>query len=326
MADIAMAAGVSAITVSRALRTPDKVGADLRGKIGAVARELGYIPNHAASSLASARSQTVVVLIPSLTNAVFVDALLGVQQVLDPAGYQILIGNTRYAQEEEDRLLRTFMAFDPDGLLLTGLDHSPATWDLLTRARVPVVHMMELAEREDCYSVGLSQFDAGREMTRHLLARGHRRIGFIAAQLDPRALRRADGYRAALAEAGLSSAGRELLVPQPSSIALGAELLDSVLAQAPDCDALFFCNDDLAQGAIFQCRRRGIAVPGDLSICGFNDLATSAWTNPTLTTVATPLREIGTEAARTLRVLMGGGTPADRHLDLGFRVVRRESA
>lgn len=325
MADVAERVGVSAMTVSRAFKTPDRVADSLRERIQAAARDLGYLPNRAASQLASARSMTIAVLIPSLTNTVFIDTVAGIHQVMHPEGYQILIGVTGYSGDGEERLLETYLEYNPDGLLLTGLGHSAATWTRLRGLAIPTVHMMELSDRPDIYAVGLSQIEGGQAMTRRLIERGYRRIGFVAAQLDERTIRRSEGYRRAMQEAGLYDANLELLSPEPSSIGFGAELLDRMLAQAPDCDALFFCNDDLAQGAIYRCRRLGIAVPDRLAIAGFNDLAASAWTVPALTTVATPRFAIGREAASMLLSLLRGKRPERTCLDLGFTVMERET-
>lgn len=325
MADVARAVGVSAMTVSRALRMPEMVSDDLRERIATASRSLGFVPSRAASALASARSMNIAVLIPSLTNAVFIDTLAGMQQTLDPLGYRMLIGVTGYRPEDEERLLRTYLSHDPDGVLLTGLDHSAGTWDLLRALPIPAVHTMDLDGPEDCLTVGFSQFDAGHAVGRHLVERGYRRIGLIAAQLDPRTLRRCEGWRQALREAGVHEPMRELTVPDASSVGLGAALLEGMLARHPDCDALFLCNDDLAQGALFQCSRLGIAVPGRLAIAGFNDLAASAWTSPSLTTVATPRHAIGCEAARLLLARIDGRTPEPARIDLGFRLLARES-
>ena len=325
MADVGMMAGVSAITVSRALKTPDKVTPELRARIQGAAQSLGYVPNRAASALAAARSMNIVVLIPSMTNLVFVDLLAGIHDMLHPRGYQELIGITRYSPAEEERLLGSYLEFQPDGVLITGIDHLPAAWRRLESLGRPVVHMMELAQRPGACSVGLSQEAAGAALARHLIGRGYRRMGFVAVQLDPRTVARGAGYRAALQQAGLYDPARELMVTDPSSISLGAALLDRMLAQAPDCDALFFCNDDLAQGALFQCRRRGIEVPGTLAIAGFNDLPASAWCAPSLTTIATPRYEIGRVAAEMLLTLLDGEEPATREVDLGFTLVARES-
>ena len=324
--DVARHVGVSAITVSRALRSPQKVAPALRDQILEAAQTLGYVPNHAASALASARSMNIAVLIPSLTNMLFVDMIGGIEDILNPHGYQILIGTTRYAPEEEERLLRAYLGFTPDGLLITGLDHSAGTWELLRGYNRPIVHLMDMGKDTDSYTVGFSQHEAGATLTRHLLGKGYRRIGFVAVQLDPRTLNRGEGYRQALREAGFYDPRREIRVPTPSSIGLGAALLDQMLAQAPDCDAIFFCNDDLAHGALFQCRERGVRVPEDLAIVGFNDLSGSAWTVPPLTTIATPRREVGEEAARILLALLSGNPPQQRHLDLGYRLITRKSA
>ena len=162
-------------------------------------------------------------------------------------------------------------------------------------------------------------------MTTHLLERGYRRIGFVAVQLDPRTLARLDGYRHALEEAGLYDEKRVWRLPDPSSIHLGAAMIDRMMAENSDCDAVFFCNDDLAQGALFQCQRRGIRVPDQLAVAGFNDLPASAWTTPTLTTVATPRYAIGRHAAAMLLDLMDGKEPPQRRLDLGLTFIARES-
>ncbi|CAO3378057.1 Gluconate utilization system Gnt-I transcriptional repressor [Azospirillum argentinense] len=334
MADVAAAAGVSAMTVSRALRRPDTVSEEVRARVEEASRRLGFVPSRVASALASARTMTVAVLIPSLTNAVFIDLLAGVQETLSPQGYQPLIGITGYGPEAEERVLRTQLAHDPDGVILSGLDHTPGTWELLRGLTIPVVHTMDLmaeGAHDDCpvQTVGFSQFEAGYAVGAHLAARGRRRIGLIAGQLDPRTRQRCDGWRQALRDAGRHDPALELMVPDATSVALGAELLERALATHPDTDALFLCNDDLAQGALFQCARLGIPVPERLAVAGFNDLAGAAWTVPPLTTVATPRRAIGVEAARLLIAGMADRTPKDREnprrVDLGFRLMVRET-
>ncbi len=319
-------AGVSTMTASRALNQPALVSAAVRARVELAVAELGYVPNRAARALASAQSNVIVVLVPSLSNAVFTAVLEGIQDAVESGNYQLLIGNTRYADAEEEKLLGVYLQSNPDGILLSGLSHSPRVASMLAACGVPVVSMMDLASAPDQLSVGFSQFDAGYAMARYLLDKGYRRIGFLGAQLDERTLRRAAGYRKAMQDAGLADARRELMVADPSTIALGAELLGRLLAAAPDCDAIFCCNDDLAHGAIFQCQRRGIAVPGQLAICGFNDLPASAWMTPSVTTIDTPRYRIGFEAATLLRAVINGKTPPVNHIDLGFTLKARESA
>ncbi|WP_444844109.1 LacI family DNA-binding transcriptional regulator [Duganella caerulea] len=326
LAMVAAHAGVATMTASRAITQPDMVSQALRDRVDQAVVELGYVPNRAARALASSQSKVIAVLVPSLSNAVFTEVLAGIQDALDADDYQILIGNTRYSDKEEEKLIGTYLQSNPDGMLLSGLSHSPRVQQILTNSRVPVVSMMDMSTDPSQLTVGFSQVQAGYAMTRYLIDKGHKRIGFLAAQLDERTLRRAEGYRQAMQEAGLLDAKLEVMVGEPSTIALGAELLGRMLAQAPDCDAIFCCNDDLAHGAVYQCQRRGISVPAQLAICGFNDLPASAWMNPSLTTVATPRYRIGYEAAKLLRAVIKGEDPANKQIDLGFTLMARESA
>lgn len=323
--DIALRVGTSSITVSRAFRKPDLVSEDLRVQIYKVANELGYVRNRAASSLASSKSMNIAVIVPSLGNSVFVDAINGVEQILRPRGYQMLLGISNYSSDEEDALVRAYMAFDPDGILLTGFNYRDEVRHMVERAGIPVVHMMEVSKLAGLYCVGFSQEAAAETMTTHLLAQGYRRIAFVASQLDARTLARNRGYRDTLIKAGLYDSNRELLVPEPSSIGLGGVLLERIRRQAPECDAIFFCNDDLAQGALFACQRMGLAVPRDLAIAGFNDLPASAHTVPALTTVATPRYEIGVKSAQMLLGLIEGHKPARTSIDVGFELKPRQS-
>ena len=326
LASVAAHAGVATMTASRAISHPDMVSQALRDRVDQAVAELGYVPNRAARALASAHSNVIVVLVPSLSNAVFTEVLAGIQDALDADDYQILIGNTRYSDAEEEKLLNIYMQSNPDGILLSGLTHSKRVEQMLATSRVPIVSMMDMSSDPAQASVGFSQSQAGYAMTRYLIDKGHRRIGFVAAQLDERTLRRAEGYRKAMQESGLNDPKLEVMVSDPSTIALGAELLGRMLAQAPDCQAIFCCNDDLAHGAIYQCQRRGIAVPQQLAICGFNDLPASAWMNPSVTTVGTPRYRIGHEAATLLRAVIKGEQPAITQIDLGFTLMARESA
>jgi LacI family gluconate utilization system Gnt-I transcriptional repressor len=190
LADVARLAEVSPITVSRAIRGERAVDAELVARVKAAAQKLGYVPDPAARALASRRGSHVAVLIPMLSNNLFVDVLEAVQLTLRPLGYQSLIGITHYDAAEEEQLLREQLQHRPAGVLLTGLDRSETARALLRESGVPCVHMMETTLEPGVYSVGLSQADAAAAMVDHLLARGHRRIAFAAAQLDPRTLQR----------------------------------------------------------------------------------------------------------------------------------------
>jgi LacI family transcriptional regulator, gluconate utilization system Gnt-I transcriptional repressor len=325
LGDVAAAANVSPITVSRALRGERSVAAELVARVQAAAQQLGYVPDPAARALASARSSHVAVLIPLLTNTLFVDLLEAVHRTLLPAGFQTLIGVTHYDPQEEELLLRSYMAHRPAGLLVTGFDRTEASRQLIAASGVPCVHVMETTQAPGVHSVGFSQAEAGHAITAHLLARGRKRIAFVAAQLDPRVMQRADGYRRCLREAGLYDPKLELLNPERSSIALGGQLFEEVLKTRPDVDAMFFCNDDLAQGGLLAALRLGVKVPDRVAVAGFNDLAGSDQMLPPLTTVHTPRTEIGEAAARMLLALMKREPVVQTTVDVGYRLVQRQS-
>ncbi|MCE2781794.1 LacI family DNA-binding transcriptional regulator [Limnohabitans sp.] len=328
LSDVARAAGVSSSTVSRALRGERAVDPALIARVTAVSSRLGYVPDPAARALASQRSDHVGILIPLLSNALFVDLLDAAQTSFRAAGYQTLMGVTHYDPSEEEQLLREQLLHRPAGLLVTGLDHNPATRQLMARSQVPCVHLMDLpaSDGEALYCVGFRQTDAGAAMTRHLLASGRRRIAFAAAQLDPRVLQRLYGWRLALQEAGAFDPTLEFLNPAPSSLALGGVMFEQIMQQRSAVDAIFFCNDDLAQGALMAALRLGVSVPQQVAIAGFNDLTGSDQMLPALTTVRTPRARIGQAAAEMLLSLMRGEEPAQPQLDLGFEILQRQSS
>lgn len=332
LSDVARVAGVSPITVSRALRGERAVAADLVSRVMQASEKLGYVPDPAARALASQRSDHVAILIPKLSNALFVDLLDAAQQALRAEGFQTLIGITHYDSAQEELLLREQLLQRPAGLLITGLNYSASTRALIEAAQVPCVHLMDLPDASQYsddalpYCVGFKQSDAGAAITQHLLDRGRRSIAFAGAQLDQRVLQRLYGWRQVLTQAVLYEPRLEWLNPAPSSLALGAQMFEQILGQQPKIDAVFFCNDDLAQGALLAAQRLGIKVPERIAIAGFNDLTGSDQMWPSLTTVRTPRAQIGVEAAKMLLSLIKTGQHQNRLLDLGFEVVVRGSS
>lgn len=328
LADVARAAGVSPSTASRALRGARAVDPDLVARVRTTSDKLGYVPDPAARALASQRSDHIALLIPLLSNTLFVDLLEAAQSTLRQAGFQTLMGITHYDSREEEQLLQEQLLHRPAGLLVTGLDHSAATRQLIARSGVPCVHLMDLPGQTQSapYCVGFRQVEAGAALTRHLLHKGYRRIAFAAAQLDPRVIQRLQGWRMALQEAGLHAPTLEWLNPASSSLALGAVMFEQIVQQTPAIDAIFFCNDDLAQGALLAAARRGIRVPEQVAIVGFNDLTGSDQMTPPLTTVRTPRAQIGEAAAQMLLALIRGEAVPQPLLDLGFEIVERASA
>lgn len=325
LSDVAAHAGVSAVTVSRVLRKPAMVSADLRQRVEDSVHALAYVPNQLASALASARTGTIGVVVPSFTNGVFGDLLRGIHDLLVPAGFQVLVLNSRYLQGAEERAIATLLGQHPEAMILTGVDQTEPARRHLQQTGIPVVQTMEITDDPIDINIGLSQRAAGYAATRHLIDLGHRIIGQISVPLDARAVQRLTGYRQAMAEFGLEPL--PISIERASSFPLGAQLFGELHERHPEMTAVFAGNDNLALGALFECHRRGIRVPDDVSIVGFNDLEFSATAWPALTTVATPRYDMGRRSAEIiLEIVRGSGErPRDRRIDLGFRLVVRES-
>jgi LacI family gluconate utilization system Gnt-I transcriptional repressor len=328
--DVAELAGVSPVTASRVLRKPELVSAALRNRVESAMRDLAYIPNYLASALASSRTHTIGAVIPSLTNGVFSDYLKALHDVFLPGGFQILVLNSRYSPIEEEKAIATLLGQHPEGMIVAGIDQTDRARLLLEQAGVPVVQTMEVAEEPDAIidiNIGLSQRQGGYAATRYLFDLGHRRIGHISARLDARSRRRIEGYRQAMDEAGIDASRLVATTPRPSTVALGAELFSQVLARTPAIEAIFCCNDDLALGTLFECHRRGIRVPDDISIIGFNDLEFCSSAYPSLSSIATPRYEMAQKASElVLEIIRGSGErPPERRIDVGFRIVARDS-
>ncbi|GGO82796.1 transcriptional regulator [Marinobacterium nitratireducens] len=327
LSDVASMAGVSSMTVSRALNDPERVSEQVRSRVREAVEALGYIPNRAARSLAGQRSYSIAVVIPSVSNAVFSNVIKGIYDVCSARGYEILMGNTYYSVQQESSLIAKFLTHHPDGLIVTGLNMADSARALLQGAGIPVVQLMEVGEAEPIdLNVGISHRDAGAAMARYMLDRGYRRIGVLGAQMDYRAQRRIQGFVNVLADAGRYDEARIVTTSEPSTVHLGGQLLGDLLSAAPDTDAVFCINDDLAYGVIYECQRRHIRIPQQLAVAGFNDLEASACINPSLTSVSTPLYEMGRVAAQMLMRRLDGETIEQPVVDLGFELRARESA
>src|SRR5262245_30732470 len=327
LSDVAERAGVSAVTVSRALRRPEMVSPQLRERIETAIRDLSYIPNRAASILASSRSNVIGAIVSSLTNGVFVDYLRALHDMFQPKGFQVMVLNSRYSPLEEERAIVTLLGQHPEALILTEVEQTPYARELLEHAGIPIIQTMSLTDKPIDINIGISQYDAGGLATRHLLELGHRRIGLIAARLDSRTRHRVAGYVDAMKAEGRHDAALMEWSPAPSTVKLGGELLGSLLARCPDLEAVFCGNDDLALGVLFECARRGITVPDSLSVVGFNDLEFAASASPALTSIAVPRHEMGRLSAEIiLEIIRGSGKrPATTRIDLGFKLSLRGS-
>ena len=326
LTEVAKLAGVSPITASRFFRNPQALSLNKRDRVASAAKELGYVPNLAARALASQRTEVIGVLIPSLTNNVFSDVLRGIYDAAEGSRYSIQLANTRYSILQEEKLLRLFQAQKPAGLIVTGIDQTAEARSVMEAMNCPIAQIMEVGPDPVDMMVGFSHHDAAFAAVSHLISLGRQRIGFLGAQMDPRVQRRFGGYRDAMKAASLFDPRLIVTTPVPTSVTLGGALFADLLSKAPDSDAVFCGNDDLALGVLFECQRRHVSIPDDMAIVGFNDMEFMAAAVPSLTSVRTNRYEMGRSAVTMVTAAIDGNHPPDPVVDLGFELMIRQSS
>lgn len=325
MADVAKIADVSMITVSRALRTPERVAPETRSRIEAAMAQVGYVPDLVAASLASRRSRVVAVVVPTIGSSIFSDTIEGMASLLRSRGYQLIIGEGSYDTEDSESVIAALLGRRPDGLILTGSRHAKRARRMIADARIPVVEMWELPPKPIDSAVGFSNRAAVRAIAARLVEAGYRNVAFIGpSEGDARATQRRQGYADAMVRNGRTPVFIETPRP-PSQMEHGAAAVARVARDHPEIDAACFTSDVLAIGALFQCQRLGWEVPGRFAIAGFGDFEIAAAATPALTTVSVPRYRIGEEAARLILGRIDGEIPAGQAVDLGFEVIWRES-
>ncbi|MCR0981044.1 LacI family DNA-binding transcriptional regulator [Roseomonas populi] len=329
MAEVARAAEVSPSTVSLYLRKPGQVSPAVGARIARVVDALGYVPSLVAGGLAAAGSRAVSVIVPTIQNDFFANTISALQQSLEPAGLQLLLGNTDYDPAREERLVRTALSWAPAAVVLVGLEHGRGTMRLLLESSAPVFEIWECGGGPIDTAVGFHHREVGATALRHLAERGRRHFAFLGARMeeDRRARQRAEGFAAAAAAAGLA-APLILGAPERASTELGGRLLAEALSGRTRIDGIACSNDLMALGALFECQRRGIEVPGGLAVVGFGDLGFSASCVPPLTTIRPPGEAIGREVGRLIQERLAGAEPPARAgmIDLGFELVPRRSS
>lgn len=303
--DIADRLGVSPATVSRALSGSGLVAEPTLSRIRDAAQALNYRPNVSARRLRTRRSMNVLMVVRDVGNPFYLDVLKGVEATARAAGYSVLMGNTENDPGREIEYFDMLRDGHADGMILMtgklpqGIRDDPAPG-------APVVVALEAIEGSGLPHIQIDNAAAAREAVRHLVGLGHRRIAHIAGPIpEIMATLRRDGYRQAMAEAGL---------PIPDGYEQrGDYLLQSgqdlcrVLFSLPEPpSAIFVANDEMAYGAIHELRRLGRDVPGDVSVVGFDDLYLSAAFFPPLTTISQPRADIGRQAMTILLGMLAG--------------------
>ncbi len=326
LADVARRAGVSEITVSRVIRNKGPISAKTRALVLDAVAETGYVPNRLAGALASAGSMLVGVVLPSVSNIVFADVLRGVHAALAPSGYQPVVGVTDYDALAEEEVVRSLLAWQPAAMILAGFEHTEATRRMLEVSRIRVAEIMDIDARPIDVAVGLSHRSAGRDIARHLLARGYRRFGYVGHDWDRdhRARLRYEGLRDELRLDGLDLVA-ERRIAGPSATLAGREMLAGLLTEGGRPDVVVFSNDDMAVGGYFHCLAAGLTVRRDIALFGFNGLEIGAALPQRLSTVRSNRFLIGQRAAETL-VAQAERPAAAEIIDTGYAIDVGETA
>jgi LacI family transcriptional regulator len=306
--EVAKVAGVSPSTVSRILNGTASVSEAKRTAVDDAIAALGYVPNPVARGLAGGRTWSVGVITQAIDSPFYGVALRGIEDELDPAGYCPLFVSGHWDPKIEARCIDVLRSRRVDGIIvLTG-----RLADTVLKAcakQTPVVVTGRSLRAPRLFSLNFDNFEGGRVATQHLIDLGHRHIAFITGDPDhPDATERLRGYRAALESARIKY-DAALVVPGTYQEISGLLAVDSLLKNRQRFTAIFAANDQMALGATLGLQRRSLRVPEDVSIVGFDDLPTSLYAIPPLSTVHQPAYELGRLAAAAMLQLLSGTSP-----------------
>ncbi len=307
---VAQASGVSPSTVSRILNGTAVVSQEKREAIDRAIAELGFVPNPIARGLAGGRTFSIGVVTQALDSPFYGVALRGIEEALSPMGYSPLFVSGEWNAKEESRCIEVLRSRMVDGMIiLTGRLSDDALRDL--SASMPVVVTGRNLNEANLFSLNFNNFEGARLATHHLLALGHRRIAFIAGDpLHPDANERLRGYRSALKAAGVRFE-QGLVLPGKYHEESGLMAVEQLIDSRVPYTAIFAANDQMAFGAALGLHRRGLRVPDDISLVGFDDLAGASHSIPPLTTIHQAALELGRSAACALLQLLAGKRPTE---------------
>jgi LacI family transcriptional regulator, gluconate utilization system Gnt-I transcriptional repressor len=332
MSDVARLAGVSTMTVSRALRGGASIAADTRERIMKAVDELGYVLDRSAGSLSSKRTGFVAALLPSLNNSNFADTARGLTDTLQPSGLQLLLGYTDYSIEKEEELIESMLRRRPEAIVVTGGKHTARGRKLLENSGIPVIETWDLPPEPVGHVVGFSNAEAAEALVRYLYDKGFRKIGFIGgtSNRDTRGADRRLGYERAMAALGLKDTRIISFGTPPISMKQGGEALVRLVEQWPDVEAAICVSDLSAFGALTECQRRKWPVPQRIAIAGFGDFEISSCSHPSITTVGVNCYDIGRQSgALLLRAIAGERSSlpiAAETIVIDYGVIARDSA
>ena len=310
--EVADAAGVTRITVSRFIREPQKVAPETAARIEAAIRHTGYVPNHQAGQLASGASRLVAALIPNVGHSIFAETIQGLAEGLRDSGHELLLFATGYSMEREEAQLRALLGWAPGALIVTGRHHTVEALRMLQDAQAagtPVIEIWDHSSDTGFAQIGFDHLAIGRAMARHLLDQGHTALAYVDSGVaeDFRAHERGQGFVEESRSCGASV--KTLRAATGDAFEAGRKVLGRLApTKRHVITAVAFANDHLACGALMEAQARGIGVPETLALLGFGDFPIGSQLRPGLSTVRPPRVEIGRAAAAAALKSMAEGT------------------
>lgn len=321
--DIAEKAGVSVMTVSKALRDAKDISVKTKARIRQLALEMGYVPDAMAQSLRTRSTRLLGVLIASSTNPIYSRTLMALEEWAFQLGYEILVSHSLNQPDREETCLRRMLARRVDGMFIAPVyrfEHTASIYEELKRQKTPVVILGRRAPFCGSFpSVEVDETAASEALTRHLIENGHRRIAYFAGpQVSPSSNDRLEGYRRALREAGIEVDDR-LVFAAGSTIDEGAKAAAEFIDEGSDASAIQCVNDLVAVGAGNVLLNQGVKIPGDISLAGFGNILTSEHFRVPLTTVRQPKFRMGAQAMEMMQAML-------RHEQVKNRLLSAEIA
>jgi len=318
---LAERSGVSATTLSRVMNHPEMVRPPLRARAEAVLAEAGFVPNGAARSLASRKTRTMGAVVPTVDSALFARIVDGMQQTIHEHGFQLLLACSNYSPQREAAEVRALLERRVDGLMLVGRSRGSELYELLDSQGVPFVTTCHFDDAMPWPIVGWDNVNESARIANYLIDIGHREFGVIAGITahNDRAADRVLGYRGALQRRGVEL--REPMVIEcPYTVPEARNAMAALLRMPRPPSAVMCGNDILAYGALQECLWRGVRVPQDVSITGFDNIEMAAHCRPGITTLHVPTYTIGERAAE---VLLGAKHAAPRHVFMELELIVR---
>lgn len=322
LADVARVAGLSAMTVSRALNNPAKVKDATVQKVQKAVESTGYIPNKMAEGLATSKSNLIAVVIPQINNSMFVETVEAISDIITQRGYHVLLSVSGFDQDSEADIVSALLSRRPDGIILTGVHHNNRLKKILLNYSIPVVEIWDSTPTPIDMLVGLSHDRIGEEIGTLIVKKNPKKVGLIWTK-DERALKRKKGIIKILENNAI--AYESSYVPVPAKLASGRNGLTELLQHSDHFDVIACSTDTLAQGCMIEANHRGINIPQDTSVIGFGDLDIAASNIPSITTINIDRKEMGIKAATLLADRIEGKQNQDKNINLAFSVQYRES-